>query len=95
MEISTNGNKVNINGNIKTISDFQNIKTTIDTLVTKEKFITINIMDSLSMTSSTIGYFNKLILKDKINIHMNIGNSQLIELLEDLSLGKLFHIKKA
>jgi len=95
MEISTKLNKVNINGNIKSISDFQNIKTSIDTLVAKEKSITINIMDSLSMTSTTIGYFNKLILKDKININMNIGNSKLIELLEDLSLDKLFHIKKA
>ena len=95
MEISTKLNKVTINGNIKSINDFQNIKTTIDAIVTKEKSITINIIDSLSMTSSAIGYFNKLILKDKINIRMNIGNHQLIELLEDLNLKKLFKVQKA
>ena len=95
MKISINANIVTINGNIKTINDFQTIKTSFDALVGKEKNIIINLVDSMSMTSSVIGYFNKLILKDKINITMNIENFQLIELLKDLNLDKLFKVKKA
>jgi len=94
MEIFTSANIVTIDGNIKTINDFQTIKTTIDILIEKEKNIIIHLIDSLSITSSVIGYFNKLILKDKIGITMNIENSQLIELLKDLNLDKLFKVKK-
>ena len=95
MELSINGNRVTINGNIKTITDFQNIKTAIDALIRKENNIIIYLIDSMSMTSSVIGYFNKLILKDKINISMHIENAQLIELLKDLNLDKLFKVTKA
>jgi len=95
MKISINTNIVTINGNIKTIKDFQTIKTGLDTLIEREKNIIIHLVDSMSMTSSVIGYFNKLILKDKINMTMKIENSQLIELLKDLNLDKLFKVKKA
>jgi hypothetical protein len=95
MKISINGNRVTITGNIKTITDFQTIKTNLDSLMAKEKNIIIHLVDSMSMTSSVIGYFNKLILKDKINISMRIENTQLIELLQDLNLEKLFKVQKA
>jgi len=94
MEISTASGVVTINGNIKSVSDFQKIKSTFDGVVTQHKSITINIVESLSITSSVIGYFNKLILKDGINIHMNVGNAQLIELLNDLNLATVFKAKK-
>ena len=93
MEISTSGNTVTITGNIKSVSDYQAIKTTLDAL-TRNSSITINIKDSISITSSVIGYFNKLVLKDKINIQMNIGNEQLMELLQDLNLASIFNAKK-
>ena len=95
MQISTSSNIVTINGNIKKVSDFQEIKISIDTVVTQHKSITIHIVDSLSITSSVIGYFNKLVLIDKINIQMKIGNSQLLELLEDLNLKSVFKARKA
>ncbi|MFK5938247.1 MAG: hypothetical protein QM497_07615 [Sulfurimonas sp.] len=95
MKISINKNTLTINGNIKSIQDFQSIKTSLDALVDKEKNIIINLVDSMSMTSSVIGYFNKLILKDKINIIIKIENSKLIELLKDLNLDKLFKVRKA
>lgn len=95
MDITISSNTVNLTGNIKTINDFQVIKSNIDTLVSQHKSLTINVIDSISMTSSVIGYINKLILKDNININMNIGNEQLIALLEDLNLSSLFKVKKA
>jgi hypothetical protein len=68
---------------------------TADSLKVDNKSIIVNIIDSLSITSSVIGYFNKLILKDKIDIRMNIGNAKLLELLSDLNLTTVFKAKKA
>jgi 3-deoxy-D-manno-octulosonate 8-phosphate phosphatase KdsC-like HAD superfamily phosphatase len=95
MEISVTSNKATIQGNIKSISDFQEIKIAIDVLTSKYDVIVINIKDSLSITSSVIGYLNKLILKDNINISMKIGNSQLLELIDDLNLKSVFKATKA
>jgi hypothetical protein len=94
MDISVSSNTVTITGNIKTVNDFQNIKTNIDTVVSSHKSIVVNLVDSLSITSSVIGYFNKLVLKDKIDLTLGVGNEQLIELLEDLSLKSLFKARK-
>jgi len=94
MEISAVANIVTVNGNIKSVGDYQKIKTHFDSLVSQYKSLVVNINDSFSMTSSVIGYFNKLILKDKIDIVMNIHSQDLIELLDDLNLSSLFKIKK-
>jgi len=95
MQITTSSNTITINGNIKKVSDFQEIKSTIDRVITQNSTITIYIVDSLSITSSVIGYFNKLVLKDKINLYMKVGNPQLIELLNDLNLTSIFKARKA
>ncbi|MCF6331313.1 MAG: hypothetical protein L3I99_07180 [Sulfurimonas sp.] len=95
MEITISSNNIIINGNIKSVNDFQEIKKTIDETITEHQSIIINIVDSLSITSSVIGYLNKLVLKDNINIQMKIGNSQLLKLLDDLNLTSTFHAKKA
>ncbi len=94
MDISVSSNVVTVTGNIKTVNDFQNIKTNIDAVVASQKSIVVNLVDSLSVTSSVIGYFNKLVLKDKIDLTLGVANEQLIELLEDLSLGSLFKVRK-
>ena len=94
MEISTSSNTLTITGNIKTPSDFQNIKTRTDLLVSQNKEITILIKDSLSITSSVIGYLNKIVLKDLINLNMKIGNAQLLNLLNDLHLTSVFKATK-
>jgi len=94
MELSTNTNSITIVGNIKSISDFQVIKQKTDNIVKNSTSITIQILDSLSITSSVIGYFNKLVLKDKINISLKIGNPQLMNLLQDLNLVSTFHVQK-
>jgi hypothetical protein len=95
MEISVSGSKVTIDGNIKSVSDFQTIKSTMDSVVESNNNIILVITDSISITSSVIGYFNKLILKDGIKIEMLLGNDDLIALLDDLNLTSVFNVKKA
>lgn len=92
MEISSSSNIITITGNIKSIGDFQSIKTTVDSVKSSNTTIVIDIQDSVSITSSVIGYFNKLVLKDKIDINMKIGDPQLMELLDDLNLKSVFKV---
>jgi len=94
MEISTSSNVVTITGSIKTVGDFQSIKSCIDSLKVSHKSIKIIISDSISITSSVIGYLNRLVLKDKIDLSMKVANKNLIELFEDLHLSKVFKIEK-
>jgi hypothetical protein len=94
MNISTNSNRITIEGNIKSVGDFQTIKSSVDSLLSTNKSIVVEIKDSLSITSAVIGYFNKLILKDKINMQIHVGNTQLYELLDDLNLTSVFNLKK-
>ena len=94
MNISISASTVIITGNIKTVSDFQSIKNEVGNLVNTQKNITIKIIDSLSITSSVIGYFNKLILKDKIDLNMQVSNAELMDLLKELNLDKVFRVTK-
>jgi len=95
MEISTSSNTVTIEGNIKSVSDFQDIKTTFDSLKKNNTSIIVKVVDSISITSSVIGYLNKLVHKDKINIQLKVGNEQLILLLKDLNLVGILNVTKA
>ncbi|MDD2652035.1 MAG: hypothetical protein PHX44_03175 [Sulfurimonas sp.] len=90
MEIKSSSGIVTITGNIKTIADFQSIKQTVDGVVATHKLVTINIVDSLSITSSVIGYLNKLVLKDKVDVRLIVGNEELFNLLDDLNLVSTF-----
>ena len=94
MDISSSANTVTITGNIKSISDFQSIKSTIDSIKDSSHTITIDIQDSISITSSVIGYLNKLVLKDSIDLNMKIGNEQLMGLLNDLNLINVFKARR-
>ncbi|MEA2072782.1 MAG: hypothetical protein U9O86_04295 [Campylobacterota bacterium] len=93
MELTTSSNTLSIAGNIKSVNDFQAIKTAANEIIAKNSEISIVIENSLSITSSIIGYFNKLVLKDGIKINMRVGNPQLMELLEDLSLTSIFNVR--
>jgi len=93
MEISTSSNIVTIKGNIKNISDLSDIRGVIESVRTRYSNIILNIEDSISITSSVIGYLNKLVLKDSIRLEMNIGNKQLLDLIEELNLAETFNAK--
>jgi hypothetical protein len=91
MDISTAGSSITLKGTIKSISDFQNIKNEIDSVIQTYSSITIIIPDSISITSAVIGYFTKLKLKDNIAVNMHIGDERLYRLLKDLHLVELFN----
>ncbi len=95
MELETSSNTLVIKGNIKSVNDFQNIKQQVDSIVALSKTLHINIIDSLSITSSVIGYFNKLVLKDNIDLRMSVKNEQLLDLLDDLNLTSTFKAKRS
>ena len=94
MQITTSGNMAVITGNIKSVSDFQEIKNSLDMLKTNNSTIIVEVKDSISITSSVIGYLNKLVLKDKKTLQLKVGNPQLLELLDDLNLVRVFNAKK-
>ena len=94
MEISLSGSTATITGNIKSVSDYQKIKSTLDSFIANGNNVTLKIKDSISITSSVIGYFNKLILKDKVKFSLHVGNAQLMELLDELNLISVFHVQK-
>lgn len=95
MDISVSGNIVTLKGNIKSIQDYQEIKATIDEMIKTQKSILLHIVESISIISSVIGYLNKIVLKDNIDLSITVGDEQLMELFEDLNLVSLFHVKKA
>jgi len=94
MELRTNSSVVEIIGNIKSVENFQEIKSVLDVMIKSHNLITLKIPTSLSMTSSVIGYLMKLIHKDGIQLSMQIGDDRLINLLKDLGLDKEFRITK-
>jgi hypothetical protein len=93
MEISNSGSTVTITGNIKSIGDLQQIKSSLDDLTIENKSITLKIINSISITSSVIGYFTKLIYKNNIHISMQVGDIRLYELLDELSLVSQFNVR--
>lgn len=93
MKIKKEKQSLSIEGNIKTIGDFQVIKQVLDEMIVDTSTITITLLDSISLTSSVIGYLTKLVYKDKIEIRLDIGNKELVLLLDDLGLSDLLHVR--
>ncbi|WP_297483527.1 hypothetical protein [Sulfurimonas sp.] len=94
MDIVTSGNSVTITGNIKTIGDYQTIKDTLEKVVASSKNVTIIIKDSISITSSVIGYLTKLVQKDNIDIQIRVGDTNLYELFDEINLVQLFRVSR-
>jgi len=94
MECKAIGNHIKINGNIKSISHFQEILQQVETLKNNYKELEIHILDSISLTSSVIGYFSKLVHADKLRLKVLVSNSQLYELLEDLDLLETLQVQR-
>ncbi|MEO5355994.1 MAG: hypothetical protein H7844_01695 [Nitrospirae bacterium YQR-1] len=96
MEILVTGDsEVTITGHIKTIDDYLKIKDSLNSLVEKGKnYISIKIPESVSMTSSLIGYLLKLVLENKIEIKLFIKDERLYNLLETLNLVEVLKAQK-
>lgn len=93
MKVKKEGNSIFIEGNIKTIGDFQAIKNILDEMILDSSTINLILRDSISITSSVIGYLTKLVHKDKVNMSLSVGNKELVVLLDDLGLSDLLHIR--
>jgi len=92
MQINSALSLITINGNIKKITDSHELQSYINKIIQEHDNITVHLVDSISMPSAVIGYFNKLVLKDDIGIQLKVGNSQLYELLQDLNLTSVFQV---
>jgi len=92
MQLARNGTTdLTITGNIKTTADYLEIREMVTAIAGGGAIsITIHIRESLSMPSSVIGFFVKLVNRDKVKVTMLIQDHRLLELLEELSLAKLF-----
>ncbi len=88
---------INIEENIKSLSDNDDIKMAIESAwnSNSDKPIEIHIIDSFIITSSVIGFLIKFIKKDKIPITIYITNGELYEMMDDMSLIQALNIKKA
>jgi len=93
MTVKREGNVIEIEGNIKSLEDFEKIKYTIEEIM-PTKSITLNLKDSISITSSVIGYLNKLVNVDGVEVYLNVKTQELYDLLRDLDLDKVFHIRR-
>ncbi|MCD8553015.1 hypothetical protein [Seleniivibrio sp.] len=86
---------VEILGNIKSLDHYNEIKMTIQQLISNgTKNLTVNVKDSLSMVSSVIGFFIKIINVDGVSLNVNVWDERLYALLDQLSLIELFHVRQ-
>ena len=87
----TSAKELTITGNIKTTADYLEIRSlALEVLRVGGKELTLRVNDSLSMPSSVIGFFVKLVNRDKVRLTMVIEDPRLLELLDELSLTALF-----
>ena len=92
MKIEVSGNIVNIYGNIKSIQDYEEIKSIVDGIVKSHGNVVLNLIDSIAITSSVIGYLTKL-ASEGVKITMNVGED-LYKLFSDLDLLSIFNVRQ-
>jgi len=92
MDIARTGpGELTITGNIKTTADYLEIRRlATEQVAAGATSLTLHIRESLSMPSSVIGFFVKLVNRDKVKMTMLIQDERLLELLAELSLAELF-----
>jgi len=89
MDISRKeNNTLVITGEMKTIENYETINQGAES-------VTIEVKDSLTITSSIIGLFTKTVHGDGLKINLVIHSDRLYNLLEDLNLIVVFNVQKA
>ncbi|MBF0458551.1 MAG: hypothetical protein HQK99_11740 [Nitrospirae bacterium] len=96
MEIEkTTDTEAIISGHVKTIEDYTKIKQVINSMLSGEGCsITVKIPDSISITSSVIGYLLKLVFENKVDLKLFVKEQKLYNLLEVLNLITVFKAQK-
>lgn len=78
-------------GNIKTTADYLEIRRLVlEAVAAGARSLNLVIRESLSMPSAVIGFFVKLIKRDKVRVAMAVQDPRLLELLDELGLRELF-----
>ena len=93
IKIKRNGNILDIYGNIKSIQDYEAIKSEVDSIIHSYDSVVLNLHDSISITSSVIGYLNKLVDEGK-RVSINVKDDMLYNLFNELNLISLFNVRR-
>ncbi|QOP45527.1 hypothetical protein [Sulfurimonas paralvinellae] len=92
MNISSSNNTLTISGNIKSVSHFQILANELNKMTKDFDHISIHLLDSISITSSVIGYLCKL--RDMgHNIELHVTDKELHDLLDDLNLLQILQVQ--
>ncbi len=94
MTLIQEGNRLNIEGNIKSTKDFEEIEAAVEGLLNGYESIILNITDSMSLTSSVIGYLVKVVNENGKKVYLNVGSNDLYTLLDELDLLNVFYVKR-
>jgi hypothetical protein len=94
MQISTSANTVIIEGNVKSLGHFQEIKNVIDDILSTSSNIIMHLKDSISLTSNVIGYLTKLVITKDVSLQLKVENETLYRLLDDLNLISVLNVQK-
>jgi len=95
MTITRDNSLLTIQGNIKSVSDYTEIQGHLQSAIANgSDSITIKVVDSISITSSVIGIFLKVIKKDGIALSVQVGNKHLYDLLNELNLLAVFNVRQ-
>lgn len=89
------GNTVSVKGNIKTAGDYQELKGYIQKIVDGGSgSVTLNILDSTTVTSSVVGYLFKITNLNNVTVNVNVKDQRLYKIMDDLKLIDIFNVKK-
>ena len=93
IEIKRSGNVLDIYGNIKSIQDYEAIRGEVNSIVSSYDSVVLNLHDSISITSSVIGYLTKLV-DDGKRVNVNVKDDMLYNLFSELNLVSLFNVRR-
>ena len=95
LKIERVGNKLRVEGNVKSISHYTDIKGNIDQIIQTQKDVTVELVDSMSLTSSVIGYFTKIVNVDNVMLRLYVKDERLFSLLDDLGLVQVLNVQRS
>lgn len=84
---------IKIEGVIKSVSDSQAIKDALNSCGSV-KIVTIDIIDSFSITSSVIGFLLKKKQGDNVDLTIKVNDARIYELFQSLNLVEVLNVKK-
>jgi len=94
MNIKSSNNRLIVTGNIKSVEHYHTISRELNEMLKNIKEIEIHILDSISITSSVIGYLCKLVQTTNVSLSLYVKDDGLHTLLDELNLITLLNVQK-